>query len=271
MNVSRSGDQVWEVGLVVAHGGERLAHDCRIALQLDAEHSRPRCTEICSGDLEWPERVAVAIVCGETGAACVEAVERIRSTFSGGIIAFCERLVVPRWRLLALGADDCTEAPLDRLDVSWRVRRLLWRVQSPGPFMEPTVRVDASTHSVRIGRSVVRFRAMDFKLIAYLVAHRDTWVAFETLADEVFHASNSSMNSVVRVHVCEIRRRLGRMSDCLISQQGWGYQFTVDPQKREHLAKERFERNRSGPESEEALRQRCGTEVGRRQSLRTPS
>jgi DNA-binding response OmpR family regulator len=87
----------------------------------------------------------------------------------------------------------------------------------------PDVVIEPMRLTIRIGDHAARLRSTEFKICQYLIQHRERWVPDPELR-ALLTAAHSS-NSLVRVHMHQIRRALGRYRSCLQSKRLLGYRF----------------------------------------------
>lgn len=82
--------------------------------------------------------------------------------------------------------------------------------------------------TIRIRDHSARLRGAEFKICQYLIQHRGRWVADAELR-VVLNPLARSSNSLVRVHMHQIRRALGPYRSCLQSKRLLGYRFVLQP------------------------------------------
>jgi DNA-binding response OmpR family regulator len=131
--------------------------------------------------------------------------------------------------LIENGADDALVAPVDSSMMIAKLHALNRR--GSGTFLrsrsEVVLRPDS--HTVEILGNAVRLRPTPFRLLAYLVANREEWVAKDQILKDVFGLNHDPGTSLVRVHIHAIRRGLGSLAGCVRDDPGRnrGYMFTL--------------------------------------------
>jgi len=66
-------------------------------------------------------------------------------------------------------------------------------------------------------------RRAEFTLLRYFLAHPNRVLSQRELIDNVFGGTHSGDSALVRVHVCHLRRALGRAGSAIVTLRGRGY------------------------------------------------
>ncbi len=136
------------------------------------------------------------------------------------------------WRgaceLLEAGADCCLPARCAAEEVGATIRALARR-QRLDDGTDFDVHLDSSSRTLLIHSSKFRFGPTAFQVVRYLVEHRDCWVSQRELVELAIGARFYPDCSVARVHVHQIRRRLGPYAPCIPRERGngGGYLFSL--------------------------------------------
>jgi DNA-binding response OmpR family regulator len=107
-----------------------------------------------------------------------------------------------------------------------------WRTTAPGERPESQQEslgfaLEPTRQTIRIGSHSAQLRGAEFRICQYLLLHRERWVLDAELRSAVLHTGTHSSESLVRVHVHQIRRALGHYHRCLMSRRRLGYRFVL--------------------------------------------
>ena len=72
----------------------------------------------------------------------------------------------------------------------------------------PDVQVDITAQSIRIGAATAELRPTSFRLMLFLLEHFGRWVTEARILRDVFETNHAPGSSIVRVHICSLRREL---------------------------------------------------------------
>jgi len=128
-----------------------------------------------------------------------------------------------RVRGLDLGADDYLVKPFDLGELLARVRALIRRsAGAPNPVVSlgPVV-VNTAARSVTVEGEAAELTAREYALLEYLVTRRGVVVSRTELYDHLFAEEDESYSNLLDVHVCNVRRKLGK--DFIQTRRGHGY------------------------------------------------
>jgi two-component system response regulator CpxR len=136
---------------------------------------------------------------------------------------------------LELGADDYLPKPYDPAELAARIRAILRRSESlpPGsaasaPLAVDDIELTASTRAVTRGGKPVELTAVEFSLLAVLMSQAGTVVNREDLVRTVLGREFSPYDRSIDTHVCNLRRKLGRLkdgTDRIKGIRGTGYSY----------------------------------------------
>lgn len=85
--------------------------------------------------------------------------------------------------------------------------------------------IDPQTYSAFVDGERVRLTAGEFDLLAFLVENQDRVVAHAEIAGQIFGATAGDTASLVRVHICHLRRAIGRAAGLITTIRGRGYRL----------------------------------------------
>ncbi|MDA1096750.1 MAG: response regulator transcription factor [Chloroflexi bacterium] len=141
-------------------------------------------------------------------------------------------------RGLDLGADEYLVKPASRQAFLARVRSLLRRTppdsSTSNVYTDSALLIDYRTRKVTAYKYPVELRPLEFKLLAYLVQHRDRMVSHDEILDKVWGAGEGSTDSL-KWYVSSLRRKveIGSAEDRLIvNLRSLGYRY-VPPEERD--------------------------------------
>ena len=121
---------------------------------------------------------------------------------------------------LELGADDYLPKPYEPSELAARIRAILRRSESPTPGSAATVplvvddiELNAASRAVRRQRKVLELTSVEFDLLELLMTHAGTIVSREGLVRKVLGREFSPYDRSIDTHVCNLRKKIGRMKD----------------------------------------------------------
>jgi two-component system KDP operon response regulator KdpE len=132
-------------------------------------------------------------------------------------------------RALNAGADDYVTKPFNPDELVARLNAVLRRVRGAQP--EPIVtagplEVDLAAHEVRLNGEPLHLTKTEFDLLHVLAANRGRLMTHRALLTEVWGPGYENDKQVLRVHMANLRRKLGDGGRGLIrTDAGVGYRF----------------------------------------------
>ena len=128
-----------------------------------------------------------------------------------------------RVRGLDLGADDYLVKPFDLGELLARIRALIRRsAGAPNPVVAlGSVVVNTAARTVTVEGKEAELTAREYALLEYLVTRRGVVVSRTELYDHLFAEEDESYSNLLDVHVCNVRRKLGK--DFIQTRRGHGY------------------------------------------------
>jgi two-component system, OmpR family, response regulator len=128
-----------------------------------------------------------------------------------------------RVRGLDLGAEDYLVKPFDLGELLARVRALIRRAAGePNPVVTlGPVAVNTAARTVTVAGREAELTAREYALLEYLVRRRGVVVSRTELYDHLFAEEDESYSNLLDVHVCNVRRKLGK--DFIQTRRGHGY------------------------------------------------
>jgi two-component system phosphate regulon response regulator PhoB len=124
------------------------------------------------------------------------------------------------------GADDYVAKPFSSRELMLRVRALLRRSAS-SPSADTAraapIAIDRDRHEVRVHGQLLRLTALEFRLLATLLARAGHVQRREVLLVDVWGVRPDLNTRTVDTHVKRLRERLGSAGDCIHTVRGVGY------------------------------------------------
>jgi DNA-binding response OmpR family regulator len=165
---------------------------------------------------------------GNTGSAArwCRVARRVRRT--GPLIACCDT-VDPAGvaAVLDAGADDVVASSTADAELLARVRAVCRRAQAMNPTQRRwgAIVVDLPTRVVSIRGVPVTLRRAEFRLLSYLLSNADRVVGARELIEDVLGGTHSDGTALVRVHLSQLRRKLGAAGAAIETVRGQGYRL----------------------------------------------
>jgi two-component system OmpR family response regulator len=126
------------------------------------------------------------------------------------------------------GADDYLGKPFQMEEVIARIRALIRRSAGhPAPELR-SGRIAVDTRLARVTRDgvPVRLTSLEFRVVAYLMHHRDRVVSQAELTEHVYAQSFDRDSNTIEVFVARLRKKLGPA--CIETVRGVGYRIGGD-------------------------------------------
>ncbi len=123
------------------------------------------------------------------------------------------------------GADDYMAKPFQIEEVLARVRALIRRA---GGHASPALRsgaieLDPRTGRVTVDGAAVRLTSHEFRVLSYLMHHRDRLVSQSELAEHIYARDEDRDSNTVEVFIARLRRKVG--ANAIATVRGLGYRM----------------------------------------------
>lgn len=133
------------------------------------------------------------------------------------------------------GADDYLVKPFDERELVVRIRAMLRR---PHAYVDTSsnvggLKLDQRTRLVHHGEKSAELLPMEFKLLQFLMQHKDHFFTSEELLNRVWSSESDSSPEALRQCIKRLRRKLESIDarSCIDSSRGSGYKFAAIPAK----------------------------------------
>ena len=124
------------------------------------------------------------------------------------------------------GADDYVTKPFRMEELLARLRALIRRAAghaTPAMACGP-VTLDTSTSRVEVNGQAVKLTAQEFKVLAYLMHHRDKVVSRTQLTEHIYDQDFDRDSNTIEVFIGRLRKKLG--VDVIETVRGLGYRLS---------------------------------------------
>jgi two-component system, OmpR family, phosphate regulon response regulator PhoB len=133
-----------------------------------------------------------------------------------------------------VGADDYVTKPFSVRELVLRVRAVLRRAPIARGERTPDrvgpIRIDFDAHRAFVGDDEVVLTALEFRLLATLVARAGRVQSRDQLLADVWEMSSEVETRTVDTHVKRLREKLGSARDLLETVRGVGYRLVTPDQ-----------------------------------------
>lgn len=123
------------------------------------------------------------------------------------------------------GADDYVTKPFQMEEVLARLRALIRRASGQGsPALQCGALVlDPRAARVTLAGVPVRLTSHEFRLLSYLMHHRDRVVSQSELVDHIYARDSDRDSNTVEVFIARLRKKIG--SHAIVTVRGLGYRM----------------------------------------------
>lgn len=134
---------------------------------------------------------------------------------------------------LKLGADDYMIKPFAYSELSARLEALLRRptaVQSETVLRCDDLELDLLSRRVRRGGRTIELQPREFRLLEYLLRHKDTTVTRTMLLEGVWDYHFDPQTNVIDVHISRLRQKIDKDCDKALikTMRGSGYMLSAE-------------------------------------------
>jgi len=128
-----------------------------------------------------------------------------------------------RVRGLDAGADDYLVKPYQLKELLARLRALIRRSagKSSSVLQLGPVAVDTAAKRILKDGQPVVLTAREYALVEFLALHRGKMLSRTEIYDHLFDEEDDSLSNLLDVHVCNVRKKLGK--NFILTRRGQGY------------------------------------------------
>jgi two-component system copper resistance phosphate regulon response regulator CusR len=132
------------------------------------------------------------------------------------------------------GGDDYMTKPFDMGELLARCKALVRRTYDrPDPIVRVgELAVDTSSRAVTLRGQRIALRAMEYRLLEYLVLRAGQIVSKTEIMEHVYDFNNETFSNVIEVHISALRRKLDMGTEPVLihTVRGQGYVIGESPQ-----------------------------------------
>jgi two-component system, OmpR family, response regulator len=155
-----------------------------------------------------------------------QVLERLRKKKKTPVLMLTARdSVRDRVRGLDLGSDDYLVKPFNLVELLARLRALIRRTAGGGDAVNALkigdITVDTGKKTISQSGAEVEVTPREYSLVEMLAFRRGKVVSRTELYDHLFAEEDQSFSNLLDVHVCNVRKKLGK--DFIKTRRGHGY------------------------------------------------
>lgn len=123
------------------------------------------------------------------------------------------------------GADDYVSKPFEVEEVLARLRALIRRAAGQGSreLRSGSITLDPRSTRVTLGGAPIKLTSHEFRVLAYLMHHRDRVVSQTELTEHIYAQDFDRDSNTVEVFIARLRRKLG--PSAIETVRGLGYRM----------------------------------------------
>ncbi len=134
--------------------------------------------------------------------------------------------------LLESGADDYLGKPFDMGELIARVKALVRRSlgHATSVLTAGDLELDMNSRSVKRGGVPLNLRAMEYRVLEYLLSHTETVISKAELLEHLYDYNWEKFSNVIEVYISGLRSKIdrGNMPKLIHTVRGHGYVIRAD-------------------------------------------
>lgn len=222
--------------LVAVDGAQELLRSIRFIERLRASGMLVRHIQEDESALAEPDTVDIVMMLTNTRDKPVQRIARMRQ---GGLIAGLAALVKGDLEgieadLLHAGADVVFDAQSSADTMVNRLQALTRRVRGEWTTVASCrlqgTEMEHTNRTVHAGAQSVQVSPTDFRLLVYLGQQAERWASERKILRDVFATHHAPGTSIVRVHICSLRKALRSMPLVIEQRRGVGWRLVSHTQ-----------------------------------------
>lgn len=129
---------------------------------------------------------------------------------------------------LDAGSDDYLAKPIDKRELTARVRSLMRRAEgrSSSDIVLGAMILDTARHQIRVGDTVIKLSLREFALLRALAARPGAILSKAQLESALYSSGGEVESNAIEVHIHHLRKKLGDAT--IRTLRGAGYALRVD-------------------------------------------
>jgi DNA-binding response OmpR family regulator len=197
-----------------------------IAADLDRPFHLAQVGRVPWSAIQSSTQLLVLVVCG--GHAGGALISSVRHQVPGATICAMSTSTETEvaTALLHAGADLWLPTGMDRRLIGAFLAAQLRSKGRPAAGNTGLISFDRERGTLRIGNQLVSLRGAEFRLCEYLATHKERWIPASELRQNALGMGAFCSDSLVRVHVSNLRKALGTRQDWIQSRRRVGYRFS---------------------------------------------
>jgi DNA-binding response OmpR family regulator len=132
---------------------------------------------------------------------------------------------------LEVGADDYISKPFRKRELLARVKAVLRRhTDEPAPQRVEVgpITLDYKSYSARVNKKTLELTPKEFELLGFFLKREGHILTRAVISESVWGHEHHGSSRTIDVHVDQLRKKLGSLSDWIKSLKGVGYRFEPD-------------------------------------------
>lgn len=149
----------------------------------------------------------------------------------GALVACCDAIDPPGVAaVLDAGADDALPSSAPETELLARVRAVCRRSRTMNLGLRRlgSIAINPTNRTASINGITVPLRRSEFRLLSYLVANADRVIGARELIEDVLGNHHTGDNALIRVHLSQLRRKLGAAGAAIETVRGQGYRLLAE-------------------------------------------